>query len=422
MNHLYIFYKENLVGILTKNKDATLSFKYDESWITSEGAFSISPVLDIHNSNPFDNRECLSFFENLIPEGEVKKRLEKLVGKSLDSGYNFLENYGTDCAGAFIITPNKEIPAQIVSDEFDELNIIELTKAYMNNENLMGHVISNHNGRFSLAGAQDKIPVVYFEGAIYIPTKGAPTTHIIKPPHINKSVKGSVYNEYFCMKLAKSCGLEVSEVDIITDEIPYYIIERYDRELILGEIERLHQVDFCQVQNRLVTEKYECDGGPNLEENFKTIQKYSTNVIRDSKSFMKWICFNLLIGNNDSHSKNISFLLKNGRLILSPFYDLLCTSIYKECNSDFAFSMNNNRYWGQWKESHFREEICKWGLDKNPDLLLETFFELIKKMELVLDNEVKAFKDRFPDIKVADRIKIEISKRIKSFSKRLNSK
>lgn len=223
------------------------------------------------------------------------------------------------------------------------------------------------------------------------------------------------------MRLAKSCGLDVAEVDVIVDGIPFFITKRYDREIIYGEIERLHQMDFCQVQNRLVSEKYEGDCGPSLKDNFRTIKKYSANVVSDSKAFMKWICFNILIGNNDSHSKNISFTLKDGRLVLSPFYDLLCTSIYKEYNFEFAFKIGNNGRWGQWNISHFRNEVCDWGLDKNPDLLLETYIELKCTMEQVLDNEIRDFKDYFPGIKVAGRIQMEIIKRMKSFGKRLGA-
>jgi len=421
MSNLFIYYEKSLIGLLTKNPDATLSFEYDNNWISLETAFALSPVLDLKHFGPFNNRESLAFFENLIPEGDIKNRLEKLIGRSLNSGYQFLEQYGVDCAGAFIITPNKEAPDLVVDNEFDKLNMADLSAAHKNNESLMTHVIINYNGRFSLAGAQDKIPVVLYEGELYIPTKGAPTTHILKPPHLSKSVKESVYNEYFCMKLAKSCGLDVAEVDIIVDDIPFYITERYDRDSSSDGIKRLHQVDFCQVQNYLVSEKYESDGGPGLRENFESIQKYSAQVITDTRAYMKWICFNILIGNNDSHAKNISFLLKDKRFILSPFYDLMCTSIYKEYSSDFAFKMGGSSYWGQWKSSHFRDEVCSWGFDKNPDLLLETFLNLKDKMESVLDNEVKIFKERFPNVKVAGRIKTEIIKRNISFTKRLFS-
>lgn len=44
-----------------------------------------------------------------------------------------------------------------------------------------------------------------------------------------------------------------------------------------------------------------------------------------------------MIGNNDSHSKNISFLLKEEKIELAPMYDLLSTAIYPELKRHFSF-------------------------------------------------------------------------------------
>jgi serine/threonine-protein kinase HipA len=43
---------------------------------------------------------------------------------------------------------------------------------------------------------------------------------------------------------------------------------------------------------------------------------------------LRWLVFNLLIGNDDSHLKNLSFLVSPGRVDLAPHYDLLATGIY----------------------------------------------------------------------------------------------
>ena len=38
--------------------------------------------------------------------------------------------------------------------------------------------------------------------------------------------------------------------------------------------------------------------------------------------------FNTLVGNSDSHLKNISFLVSHEGVQIAPFYDLLCTAVY----------------------------------------------------------------------------------------------
>lgn len=420
---LYVFFNKDLVGILKRNHDNTLSFKYQESWRQNKKNFPLSPVMPLEHTSEFDNRQTSAFFENLLPEGKVLNQLEKLMGRSLKSGYQFLELFGIDCAGAFVISPGPDISKYIIEDDFEQLNIQELVRVHKDNKNLMTHIMDKHKGRFSLAGTQDKVPVVYLEGKVFIPTKGAPTTHILKPPHLNKQIKDSVYNEYFCMKLASACGLEVPNVEIIKGEYPFYIVERYDRGINIHNdkerIECFHQFDFCQAQNFLSNEKYEEDGGPGLKDNYHCLNKYSSKIIHDSKRFINWICFNLLIGNNDCHSKNISFLMKDGMIRLAPFYDLLCTSIYSEYSSNFSFKIGDNAYWGQWNNSHFEKEVISWGLDKTPDLLLKTFGELESILQETLKLEVMNFKEKFPKIKTAGRIKAEIEKRIESFNKRI---
>jgi serine/threonine-protein kinase HipA len=42
----------------------------------------------------------------------------------------------------------------------------------------------------------------------------------------------------------------------------------------------------------------------------------------------RWVLFNTLVGNSDSHSRNISFLVSAKGVQLAPFYDLLCTAVY----------------------------------------------------------------------------------------------
>lgn len=418
MEQLFVYYNQEIVGFLNKNPDATLSFEYADKWIESKNSFSISPQLELGTKGPFDNRATRSFFDNLLPEGKIRGLLEKLAGQSLTDDFQFLKQFGIDCAGAFVISADKEFSSFKVENEFEEIEVNELVKAYEENRNLMAHVIEKHKGKFSIAGAQDKIPLVFYDKKLYVPTKGMPTTHILKPPHMSKAIKDSVYNEYFCMKLAATCGLDVPNVEVLVCEIPFYLIERYDRSNDNGDIQRLHQIDFCQAQGFLSGEKYESDGGPTLQSNYECLKNNSATFLKDTQKYIDWICFNLLIGNNDCHSKNISLLRTNGAYRLSPFYDLLCTSIYKDYDSEFAFKMGKKAFWGQWNIEHFESEVASWGLDKTKDLIIERFRKMEEVLSEKIDEECRLFQEKFPEIRVAKRIKTEVEKRIQSFKRR----
>jgi serine/threonine-protein kinase HipA len=60
--------------------------------------------------------------------------------------------------------------------------------------------------RLSLAGAQDKLPVVAEGDRIGLPLFNSPSSHILKPAIAG--VEGSVFNEGFCLALANALKLE----------------------------------------------------------------------------------------------------------------------------------------------------------------------------------------------------------------------
>ena len=75
MKSLNVFYESNLVGTLSIDADERLSFKYDVSWLNNPQAFPLSLALKL-SPEPYGHLLTKSFFENLIPEGNVKEILE----------------------------------------------------------------------------------------------------------------------------------------------------------------------------------------------------------------------------------------------------------------------------------------------------------------------------------------------------------
>jgi serine/threonine-protein kinase HipA len=70
------------------------------------------------------------------------------------------------------------------------------------------------------------------------------------------------------------------------------------------------------------------------------IRRYSAQPAADLKHFLNWLLFNLYTGNNDSHAKNLSLYRLPGQgLVLTPFYDLMCTRLYPGLSPNFAFAI-----------------------------------------------------------------------------------
>jgi serine/threonine-protein kinase HipA len=197
--------------------------------------------------------------------------------------------------------------------------------------------------RLCLAGAQSKIPVVMVNGRVALPMPEQPSTHILKPaiPHFASTTE----NEAFAMRLASAAGLDVAAVDprviqALGFSRTFLLVERYDRAGSPGYgTRRLHQEDMCQILGIPVHKKYQCDGGPSLEQCFGVIRRISAQPATDTLKLLDAVIFNALIGNADAHGKNFSILYDEAGPRLAPLYDLLSTAIYPELSPNYSMKI-----------------------------------------------------------------------------------
>ena len=414
MSKLIVYFQEKVVGQLTFDKEERLSFQYEKTWLTFKDRFPLSLALGLEEKI-HGHIETKSFFENLLPEGEIKDLLEAHGKSSIKSEFGFLQEFGGDCAGAFKILPEKTKLTK-ASRPNKELKL-EIIYKYLNEKKSLTDVILNkEGGKFSLAGAQDKFAVIIEKNKIYLPLDGSPTTHIIKP-HVRyfNSTHDTPYNEYLCMKLAGAVGLNVPKVDIIEGEHPLFIVERFDRVQVKTVVSRIHQQDFCQAQGITSLKKYESDGGPTFADNYNLVKANSSAPIPDINQLLKWLIYNLVIGNNDSHSKNLAFLQTGDGIRIAPFYDLLSTSIYKEIGQNFAFKIGGQKLWFKLKLRTFDKLSVELGLKE--DVLPKLALKLLSDIEKMLPKLVEEFKERFPDVKTGATLEKEIKKRVAFFQK-----
>lgn len=419
MNQLIVYYQEKVVGELTFDKDERLNFRYDTNWLLFKDRFPLSLALPLEDKI-YGHIETKSFFENLLPEGEIKDLLEAHGKKSLKTEFGFLQEFGGDCAGAFRILPEKLKVTQQKTPR-KELRLSLIYKYLSEKKSLTDVLLNKEGGQFSLAGAQDKFAVIYDDNKIFLSLDGSPTTHIIKP-HVRyfDSAHDSPYNEYFCMKLAGAVGLNVPEVDIIKGDYPLFIVERFDRIKKKTKIFRIHQQDFCQAQGLTSLKKYESDGGPTFKKNYNLVKNNSTSPIPDLNQLLKWFIFNLVIGNNDSHSKNLAFVQTEEGLRLAPFYDLLSTAIYKEIGQNFSFKIGGQSLWFKLKRRLFDKLSLE--LELKEDIIPKQALRLLNDIEKKLPQLVKEFAAQFPGVKTAEILEKEIIKRKKFFRKIFESK
>lgn len=411
MKKLFVYFENEKVGTLGRDENLISSFSYEESWQKSHQGFPLSLAMPL-SQKTFENRVTLSFFENLLPEGHVREGLEK--DHHIQGTFEFLDQFGMDCAGAVIVTADPNFKYQPQKNDVVEIKLDQIDSAISKKKSVAEVISRTEPGYLSLAGAQDKFPTIYKNGKFFLPTQGAPTTHIVKTPILRDGIKESVYNEYYCMELARSIGFQIPHCEVLEGEHPLFLIERYDRCTDSKKIvHRIHQQDFCQAQGHTSEFKYEVKGGPSLKNNYELILTHVTVTkrLQSLEGFLNWVCFNLLIGNNDSHSKNISLLLRQNRNELAPFYDLICTDIYPTVKKQFSFKIGDRDDFSRIGLNQF--QMLEAQLQIKPGLIVQRMKSI---RELVLANKDKVCEqvlERLPQAKIAKRISDLIARRSK---------
>jgi len=347
---LQVYLLDAHVGVLRLSQKRKYVFQYSEAWLDNENAVPLSLSLPLQ-AQALEDEVARPFFANLLPESEVRKTIARQLGVSEGNDFALLESIGGECAGAVSLLPDNKTWNK--SGEYKKLDDDELN-ALVKQMPKRPMLVGESDIRLSLAGAQNKLPVLFEHGVISMPKGFKPSSHILKPPIQN--FEDTVENEVFCMHLARKIGLDVPDVMLLQKESPLYLITRYDRILSDdGELVRLHQEDFCQSLGIAPDMKYENEGGPSLQACFQLVRDHSVSPIADVKALLQWVIFNYIIGNADAHGKNLSFLFDKRGPKLAPFYDLLCTVIYPGLSSKSAMKIGGEyrpdwvaqRHWQQ---------------------------------------------------------------------------
>ena len=371
MEKLDVFLLGERVGVLESDR-GNLTFRYLPDYLRKADAAAISYSLPLQ-SEPFDSAVTSVFFDNLLPPDVVRKRLGKILHLSRHNIFGFLKAIGGDCAGAIALYPTTGSEMTGASaPAFRELSDDEASQILMDLPKRPLNIGKEEGFRISGTGAQDKLIACVKDGKILLPLFGAPSTHIIKPPV--EAYHDSVFNEFFCMRLAQAMKLPAPECEILTlKNVPYYSVTRFDRQIVDGEVCRLHQEDFCQLFSVDPEKKYETEGGPTIPKCFQLIKKMRIGTV-GQVDFLRRIVFNILIGNGDAHAKNFSVLYRGKSTQLAPVYDLLCTEIYDSLAHETAMSIGGETSFDAITRENFARMAreCKF----RPELVMELIDEM----------------------------------------------
>jgi len=354
---------DQIVGELEQDDDGLLSFRYHPEWLSRENAIPISHMLPL-TTEKYQGKKVRPFFAGLLPEEGPRRQIAAVLGISERNDFAMLERIGGECAGALSLLPLKNLPLpkgnrkRALCEEDLQAILAELPQRPL---------LAGQEGiRLSLAGAQNKLPIIMEDDNIALPLENSPSTHILKIE--SDRFPGLVSNEIFCMRLAQIVGLNAP---IITSRLiggqNCIIIERYDRfRNADGSITRMHQEDFCQALGFPPERKYQQEGGPLLRDCIALLREWSTTPVLDIRDFVDGLIYNVLIGNADAHGKNFSILYEGNRRRLAPFYDIVCTVMWPELSKRLAINIGKSKNIHEVTPDHFRkmasEAVLGWPM------------------------------------------------------------
>lgn len=304
---------------------AAYFFEYDPQWIAA-GGHVLAPQFPL-GAQRFAGDPVKTFFENLLPEGDVLDDIMGVIGSRGASSFEILGRLGTELPGVLSLLADGAAPLE--GQAYKALSA-QTFSARVQQRQQLALLISGNQSSMSLAGAQDKLGLRFDPKTKQLSDSmgQSPTTHIAKPDTRQTRYQPSAINEYACMKLAAALKLPVPDVWLLRVPEAVYLVERYDRNVVNGRVESVHQIDGCQLLGHGAGWKYQRMGGlvslPKLLGALRGLSLRGSDLLQ----FQRWVMFNFLIGNADAHAKNVSVLIDAKGYRLAPFYDLLCVKAY----------------------------------------------------------------------------------------------
>lgn len=152
--------------------------------------------------------------------------------------------------------------------------------------------------------------------------------------------------EYSFAKLVRACGIDMTECSLIEENgRAHFLTKRFDR--IEGE--KVHMQTLCGIAHY----DYRLLRGYSYEQAFNVMRGLHLSY-KEAQEMFRRVVFNVVVRNQDDHTKNISFLMdKKGKWRLSPAYDM-----------GYAYNPN-----GAWTSAHQMSVNGKYENITRADLL-----------------------------------------------------
>ena len=288
-------------------------------------------------------------FEMNLPEGVLRERLRLAFAKATGTfdDFDLLSVVGRSQVGRIRYTGEPEqLHEDVPFQSVDEI------LARRRDGDLFRYLLDKFASFSGISGVQPKI-LVRDETASAALKDSKPrlsqtyrgATHIVKFWEPNEYPQLAA-NEYFCLTVAKKCGLDVPSYRLAEDGTAL-VIDRFD---LRADGTYRGFEDFCVLNARRTDERYRGTYETSIMKRFQEFAN-SLHVNEDLERLFTLIALNCALHNGDAHLKNFGIVYDHvlGEARLSPIYDLVTTAVYLSKDS-MALTLNGSTRWPGFKE------------------------------------------------------------------------
>ncbi|HEV2618237.1 MAG TPA: type II toxin-antitoxin system HipA family toxin [Candidatus Acidoferrales bacterium] len=288
-------------------------------------------------------------FEMNLPEGLLRERLRLAFAKATGTfdEFDLLGIVGRSQVGRIRYTGQKEqLQEDVPFQSVDEI------LAQRRGGDLFRYLIDKFASFSGISGVQPKILVRDEDASVAF----SKATHRLSPScrgatHIVKFWEQNQYpqlaaNEFFCLKVAEKCGLDVPPCRLAENALAL-VIDRFD---LRPDGTYRGFEDFCVLNARRTDEKYRGSYETSIMKRFAEFAN-SSHVGEDLERLFTLIVINCALRNGDAHLKNFGIVYDDvqGEARLAPVYDLVTTSVYLPKDS-MALTLSGTTKWASGKE------------------------------------------------------------------------
>lgn len=353
MTTLVVWRDEVRVGVLDTTANNEVRFTYGADVVAGGNRAHMVGLRCPLRVQPYVGPAAEAVFENLLPEGELRRELGRATKHDAGDTVGLLGVVGGDCAGALQLWPEGTAPPAV--PVYDACVDDTLRAAFSAADGQLRQV----TGRASLSGAQAKLalwrmppvggPPDGGEAPVYrLPRNGAPTTVVVKRP--GTTHPGLLEAELAGMRLMAAAQVPTAPSARCLVAPDCHESARFDRVVrdptgVTTEVSRVHAEDGCQVTGRVSQNKYAGQRGPTFQEFAALLDRSGGAPLLDRETLFRWAMANAAIGNYDGHAKNVSFVYVSAETVrLAPAYDVVVTSVFSGLDQTLALSFGGTTH------------------------------------------------------------------------------